>query len=888
MAIRNLYPNLPGHLVEFKDGGLQVSTNDNNLNGYNKSLLILGTAYDGPINEPVKIDQTTVSQVFGDEVNSKGFPNGATLTKYAKQAFKNGFSDVRCMRVTGKQAFADIVKSVDQNIEVVDGEPISLTIPGTTENVSFALNCLPITDTPNGVRMKLTQTLGTVDTAISATVVYGDYDGTISIPQGILSKHPKVKAEYSYKEISDANGVINTVAAGQNMKQTLSDYHTITTLSPLTINKVKNNPITDLRESGSASSFTATGTTNVDVLDSGGNIIVYELNVDPNNATASSYLYVTPYTSGTPQDDCGKLPITRENTPVEVYLIDTTSSTETLLTYGTDYTVSGNQLTLSGSSYTANHQIRVEYYTYQLKKAIDSFTSLNVATDTNDSIVISPRPVGDTVVVKDVNGNIIDSAGTAYNSGYTVTPNATTDELTVMFPAGNYEADFVLKVEYKTNNITTNTESFTVVAKYGGQLYNGAKMTIAEETVNGVVGRRFTFTKPTAKLYGTSDKPFYFTSFDCATVGELKVALGRYNLNNVFDVITSNEDMTLNDIPVGVAVLGGGEDGVNPTNNAMYEALSGIRDKDGYLVQRGAYQILENYHCDYIYVAGIYADSVQTVNKYSSFHHELALLCAVLTYRTKMTHGFIDVKPNVNTTLVGIQKYVDKLISLDNLHYMMDADGNELVDSANAKMDIGWYTSLVVGPDPIMVSDKLGTYYGSAAIAYAALCASINPQSAPTNKALPGVKGMKYRFSNKQMDALVGNRMVCFQLKNEGVTGASTVPYCVDGMTCGAPNCDYSRMATVKVVTDVVDQVREVADPFIGEPNTVEQRNALSALISKRLSRLMETGEIQHYEFQINATIEQVLLGECTIALTLVPAMELRKITTVVSLRAAA
>lgn len=253
-----------------------------------------------------------------------------------------------------------------------------------------------------------------------------------------------------------------------------------------------------------------------------------------------------------------------------------------------------------------------------------------------------------------------------------------------------------------------------------------------------------------------------------------------------------------------------------------------------------------------------------------------------------MTHGFIDVKPNSNTTLVGIQKYVDKLLTYDNDHYMKDSDGNEIVDTEGNKMDIGWYTSIVVGPEPVMVSDTLGTWYGSPAIAYAALNASLKPESAPTNKALPGVKGMKYKFSNKQMNELVGNRMVVFKLKGEGTTTASSIPYVVDGCTAGNANCDYRRIATVKVVTDVVDQIREVSDPFLGEPNTVEQRNALSALISKRLTYLLNQGEIQYYAFEINATVQQVLLGECTISLTLVVPQELRKITTVVALRATA
>lgn len=90
-----------------------------------------------------------------------------------------------------------------------------------------------------------------------------------------------------------------------------------------------------------------------------------------------------------------------------------------------------------------------------------------------------------------------------------------------------------------------------------------------------------------------------------------------------------------------------------------------------------------------------------------------------------MTHGFIDVKPNSNTTLVGIQAYVDKLLAYKNLHYMKDSEGNDIIDQEGNKMDIGWYTSIVVGPDPVLISDVLGTYYGSVAIAYVALNARI-------------------------------------------------------------------------------------------------------------------------------------------------------------------
>lgn len=795
MAVTNLYPNLPGHLVEFKDGGLQLTTNAETASG--KSLLILGTAFDGPVNEPVQIDATTVAQLFGSEVNENGYPNGATLTKYAKQAFKNGFTDVRCMRVTGSQAYVEIPKVVTETSEEVDATPVSGTIQGN------AAATLKVSRTPIiGSSLKITTGPDGSGTTV-VTSSWTDDEGTFDIAAGVISKNSPIYATYQYKDI-------DTTAK------------------------------TDILEVADAAVFVATPLTLFD-------------------ATANQGIYVNEYNSA-------DFPTTNG--------FVATLADGTVLAEGTDYSITDGVLTwLAGGAIVDGVEITYEYYVYTLANGSDTLT----LSDADQVITLPKTPVAGSVVLS-IGGVAVDA------SEYTVVDN------TVSLTAGNFTINDVFVISYKYEEKTVESESMIVRSIYGGSVYKDATITITEITDEaGNVGRKFTFTKPESKRYSNADLPFYFTSFECPTVGTLKLALANYALNNVFEIITDNEDITTADFPVFSGTLAnGGDDGVTVTNNQMFEALSGKRDAQGYLVEQGAYQILENYNVDYIYPAGVYADSKQTVNPNSSFHYELALLCAVLTYRTKMTHGFIDVKPNSNTTLVGIQKHVENLLKYNNVHYMKDADGNDIVDKDGNKMDLGWYTSVVVGPEPVVISDTLGTYYGSAAIAYAALNAALKPESAPTNKALPGVKGMKYKFSNKQMNELVGNRMVVFKLKNEGTATASSTPYVVDGCTAGAPGSDYARLSTVKVVTDVVDQIREVSDPFLGEPNTVEQRNALSALISKRLGYLMEQGEILHYEFEINATIQQVVLGECSIALTLVCPMELRKITTVVALRAAA
>ena len=799
MAVTNLYSNLPGHLVEFKDGGLQLTVDQSDVTN-SKSLLILGTAFDGPVNEPVKIDATTVSQLFGSEVNENGYANGATLTKYAKQAFKNGFQDVRCMRVTGSQAYVDISKT-SEIIEHIEYATAGGEIEGCTAFV-HTLGNKPI------VGDVIVKTLA--GDAVSG-VTRNKEEGTLSFIQNAISKNSTVEVTYDYKAISPIHN--ENAAAGDG-----SDFTAITLGSTDPIF------VTDKNSSGQY------------IVDTAGTI---------------------PTTDGVVVKFGG----TTLN-PATDYTVDETAHTVTIL--------AGNS-----AGVTESDNVDIEYYTYVLTH-IDSAT-VTAPGDTDQVITLDHEPK-DGVIELLVNGVAVDA------SQYTVSG---TD---VTLTAGNFNVKDRFTIGYNYIVEEEITEGITLRSIYGGSIYKEASIKIEPFTTDeGVAGCNFIFTKPASKLYSTADKPFVISSIDCPTVGMLKLALENYALNNVFEIITDNEDMTTANFPAFESKLvNGGDDGVVVTNNQLYEALSGKRNADGYLIEQGAYQILENYHVDYIYPAGVYADSQQTVNKNSSFHHELALLCAVLTYRTKMTHGFIDVKPNSNTTLVGIQKYVDKLLTYDNDHYMKDSDGNEIVDTEGNKMDIGWYTSIVVGPEPVMVSDTLGTWYGSPAIAYAALNASLKPESAPTNKALPGVKGMKYKFSNKQMNELVGNRMVVFKLKGEGTTTASSIPYVVDGCTAGNANCDYRRIATVKVVTDVVDQIREVSDPFLGEPNTVEQRNALSALISKRLTYLLNQGEIQYYAFEINATVQQVLLGECTISLTLVVPQELRKITTVVALRATA
>lgn len=864
MAITNLYPNLPGHLVEFKDGGMQLRSTA--ITGTSKSLLILGTANDGPVNEPVAIDAENVHKLYGNDVDDNGIPNGTTLTKYAKQAYKAGFNDIRCMRVTGSSASARIEKETETTTELV------------VANVTMVANG------------------------------NDEYEVTLPFPGSIpAGQHAAIKKEdvaVTHPSVGNAIANVfnlqNTVVVAKNQVPARGD---------ITVSYK-----TQLVDTANVVVANAEVTDNTALDGNGDNIVevtvaaaelpnVYKFNMDgltPGVATADNHEVPTSADLMSVTNDVAET--FYQSLALKDIVADAKDILAVTVKANGDYVITFAEVGSAGTSaYTIGDDFTVEYV---------GFTSVDGSVVVSQADVYTAQPVvleatkvpatGEEVYLYDVTGT--NQVAKLSDASGVLTYDAATNKFLIdlskvsnTIPLGYISIGSTLKVAYQYEVSETVVESITFKSTYGGDVYNKASVTV-DVIVNalGVEGRLFTLIKPDSKKYTTNEAPLTFKSFDYPTFGQLRAALSSNKLNNVFEAITDYEDASTGDIPLSdtnslTISFTGGSNGIAPTNDEMFVALSGNRNADGDLIDRGAYQILENYNVDYIFVAGIYADSkVSASISKNSFHYELALLCAVLTYRTKMVHGYIDVKPNTNTTLVGIQSYVDKLLAYSNTHYMKDNDGDIIYDEDNNPMDIGWYTSVVVGPEPICSSTTLGTYYGSPAIAYAALNATLVAQSAPTNKQVPGCTGMRYKFSNKQLNDLTGNRFVTFKLKSEGVTSASKTPYIVDGCTAGAPTSDYARITTVKVVTRVVDEIREVADPFIGEPNTVEQRNALAALISKRLTYLKGQGVVQYFEFEISATVEQVLIGEASIALTLVAPQELRKITTVVALRATA
>ena len=777
----NLYSNLPGHLVEFKDGGMALRSEP--IAETTSSVLLLGTAVDGPINEPVAIDMSTIESLFGKDSLDNGASNGTTLVRAAKQLHETGVRDIRVMRVTGSTAKAVISKR-PSSVSAIEYAEETLGLADGNEAAEFTLTNKNIIE--ESVRVYANGVL------LNGGYKFSAVEPKVTLEANACNAGANIQITYSFNKEETLTQEEFTIVRGMKIKLPFQPA----TAGSVTVEKNEGGTV-------EAHHITVRG---AEVL------FASEASLSVGDKVKVSYTGLSKDVHNATETGTHELPF-----------IATTGTQE--------FEIAGAPLNGEVKIYADGVQLPEEAYSAAVK-----------------TIEISKEYVALGTVI---------SASYAYSVSEAV------------------------------------TESITIESVYGGEVYNQGSVAIRPiKAVNGSqIAVEVVLTKPVSKRAQVGEAALVYKSTDYPTFGQLVDAINADPNNGLFKAYTDFDEALTKDLKVNVTAtnangdfLIGGTDGVNVTKAEMFEALSGKRDADGYVEVAGAYQLLEDYSVDWVMPLGVYADD-KLPGRYQNFAYELALFCAVLSSRTKTTLGVIGMKPCADTSLAGVQAYAQHLASFNNQYPMLDSVGNIVLDGNGRPIDLGKFISVVGGPDAVFYTASLGRHYGPAAVAYLGLNMTIAPQAAPTNKPVNGVQGLRFRLSNKQHDDILGNRIVTLKLKNDN--GAREGKVCpVDGVTAALPTSDYTRLSTAKVVRSVVDHIREVSEPYIGEPNTVEQRNALSAAISKRLGNLRQDGVIAGYDFLVQASQLDQVLGQCSIELSIVPPQELRKITTIVGLNA--
>jgi hypothetical protein len=251
--------------------------------------------------------------------------------------------------------------------------------------------------------------------------------------------------------------------------------------------------------------------------------------------------------------------------------------------------------------------------------------------------------------------------------------------------------------------------------------------------------------------------------------------------------------------------------------------------------------------------------------KAGNFAKLLGQYAETQTLNHNTTIGYIGTQAPATNSLTDIKANVDRLVALSN--------------------EYSGYVSVVAGPEVgYIIPNKTTLHYMNGAVSYAALVCGLKPESAPTQKRVYGIAGVNYQLSLRQLNALTGNKFVTFRIKNNQVIVTDGITTAPDFFVSGVKrSSDFTRLSTLRITQASAQLVREVCEPFIGEPNRMPQYNSMNAAIKGALEAMKTAGAINDYRFSVTA--RGASLNEAVVTLEIIPAFELRKISVNVSLR---
>jgi len=205
-------------------------------------------------------------------------------------------------------------------------------------------------------------------------------------------------------------------------------------------------------------------------------------------------------------------------------------------------------------------------------------------------------------------------------------------------------------------------------------------------------------------------------------------------------------------------------------------------------------------------------------------------------------------------------------------------DGTEQLDDNDIAVDLGKYFSVVSETGFLRNNWYAAGYRATWAASYAGFYVGLPPASAPTNKTVAGASVI-YKMSLGAYDSLTGAGYVSLRT----VPGGGAVV--TDSPTATMPNSDWRRLSTVRIVKAIIDGVRAVLNPFIGEGTGASVRASMESAVEEVLLQGKRDGYLQDYkDFSVIQTPQQEVQGVVEVSLTLIPAFEIRQINVTVSL----
>lgn len=327
------------------------------------------------------------------------------------------------------------------------------------------------------------------------------------------------------------------------------------------------------------------------------------------------------------------------------------------------------------------------------------------------------------------------------------------------------------------------------------------------------------------------------------------------------------------DLTGGAQALTGGTSGINMTNAEKYDALT------------DAYTALEDTPADIIVPINCYIDDTKidydsetgvqtTVN--AGFAEQLSAHCEQLLDGVSECFGVIGVKPIVpaDGRSVKASDITTWITDLTEFSY------SDVTRAANVMRNLDAKHLDVVAFEPVFSNPTIRTPYStSGECLYAGMIAKLPSESAATNKVLTGIVGLRYVLSARQLNTLTGARYIT-AMNRSGLGIVVT-----DDVTAAATTSDWTHRSIFRIMTEAMDGVRRIAQPFIGEGFSGARKAALDTAILRHLEGMKNLGKLKDFSWQVTQTAAQEVRGTASVRLVLHPAFALRRLEVTVELR---
>lgn len=290
-----------------------------------------------------------------------------------------------------------------------------------------------------------------------------------------------------------------------------------------------------------------------------------------------------------------------------------------------------------------------------------------------------------------------------------------------------------------------------------------------------------------------------------------------------------------------------------------------------------AYERLRNYDGEIYVPMGAFIDA--TAEQFNpitglketvavGFANQLEDFLEDLSINSLQPHAILGVTPLDEVTQANKDEWVRKLVETDYTDPTRASNIMSLIQ--NKFMSVAAF-------EPIFLNIGRGQpYTANGQAAYAGVLASIPYDISPTNKGIRGIQNIRFDLSISQYEAMNSMRYVTMKPR------PGRVPVIVEDITAAPYGSDFVNWSTFSITKEAADRVKRVANEFIGRPNSVEVRSSLDQLISNALTTM---DGLRAFDFSLTSTPSQQVLGVIEVDLILVPVFTIKKIRTTVKLR---